>query len=189
MPTWRKAAATTFVAPAEEIQTDGTRYIVRLAEIRDDGVSKGQFVDPADPDPPHTMRWVADLFHIDGTPVLDTEGNVYQHHELTSNRIGKGKTRTAKAREYMEVFLQRELDESEIDDTMSRQLVGKMAVVLFEGKERETQDGTPYTRYSWMKIYPYKRAPAAAGSAPMPQAAAIPPRNLPEQPGELPWNN
>src|SRR6266702_264649 len=119
----------TFVAPAEPIDVNN-KYLVKLAEIKDEGVSK--FADPADADPAHNLRWVFRMATQDKTPILDVEGGPYEHHDYTSNRTGKSKTKTAKARLWAEALLGRPLEDNEIDDSLPMALREKVAVALFE---------------------------------------------------------
>src|SRR6266702_4298259 len=124
-----KPKTTTYVAPSEHIDVN-EKYLVKLSEIKDEGVSK--FADPADGDPSHNLRWVFRMAHMDRTPILDVEGNAYEYHDYTSNRTGKSKTKTAKARLWAEALMGRPLEDGEIDDSLPNALREKVAVCLFE---------------------------------------------------------
>jgi hypothetical protein len=191
----------TYVAPAEPIDPND-KYLVRLMEIKDAGES--QFADAADPDPAHNLLWTFRLHNMDRTPVLDIDLNPYLHTDYTSNRTSKGGRQPAKARLWIEALLGREVDDSEIGDALVQQLINKVAVVLFEEKERTARDGiTKYTKLQILRMSPYKDG--ASQAAPMPQSAAIPPRTpepaaarqpvatapaarTPDPEPELPWN-
>jgi hypothetical protein len=181
-------SGTSYVAPAEAIDVN-QRYLVKLIEIKDEGVS--QFADPADPDPKHNLRWVFQMAHLDRTPIKDVDGNPYEHHDYTSNRTGKGKTKTATARTWMEALLGRPVDDDEIDDSLPRMLQNKVATALFEEKERGGQDGQEsYMRLKILRLNPYKggtSTPAVERTAPPPAPA---PRREPEPVAagsDLPW--
>lgn len=168
----------TFVASAEPIDAN-ERYLVRLMEIKDEGVS--QFADPADADPAHNLRWVFRLHHMDKTPVLNIDGDVYEHHDYTSNRTGKSKSKTAKARQWMEALLGRSVEDGEIDDNLPNLLKDKAAVCLFEEQQKESQTGELYTKLKILRLSPFnanapetkpepkpKPEPVAAGKADLP---------------------
>jgi hypothetical protein len=157
-----------YVASAEPIDPNA-KYLVVLMEIKDEGVS--QFADQADADPPHNLGWTFRLHNMDKTPVLNIDGDVYEHHDFTSNRTGKGGARTAKAREWIEALLGRAVDDGEINDSLPGQLIHKAAVILFETKEVTGRNGETYERLRIMRMSPMKD-----GGQPMPQAAAISPR-------------
>lgn len=148
-----KPKTTTFVAPAEPIDAN-EKYIVRLNEIKDEGVSK--FADPADADPAHNLRWVFGLYHLDKTPVLNIDDEVYEHHDYSSNRTGKSKTQTARARLWIEALLGRPVEDNEINDNLPDLLKDKTAVCLFEEKVVERDDMESYTKLKILRLSPYK---------------------------------
>lgn len=169
-----KPRTTTFVAPAEPIDAND-KYLVKLSEIKDEGVSK--FADPAEVDPPHNLRWVYRLAHMDRTPVLNVDGDVYEHHDYTSNRTGKSKSKTAKARQWIEALLGRPVEDNEITDELPNMLREKVAVCIFEEVEKEREDGEAYTRLKILRLSPYK-AGANGQAVERPQA---PPPPVPQQ--------
>lgn len=176
-----KPKTTTYVAPEEPIDAN-EKYLVRLIEIKDEGVSK--FADPADGDPPHNLRWVFGLYHMDKTAVMNIDGHVYEHHDYTSNRTGKSKSKTAKARMWIEALLGRPVDDSEIDDSIPNLLKDKAAVCLFEEKEVERDDGEAYTKLKILRLSAFRNG--AAPEQPAPKVEA--PKREPVAAGkDLPW--
>jgi hypothetical protein len=184
-----KPKTTTYVAPAEPIDVN-EKYLLKLSEIKDEGTSK--YADPADADPPHNLRWVFRMARLDRDPVLDIDGHVYEHHDYTSNRTGKSKTKTAKARSWAEALMGRPLEDHEIDDSLPVALQEKVAVALFEEVERGGQDGSEtYMKLKILKLSPYK---GGAGQAGQPKAAPAPAPKEPEPvaaaagaKGDEPW--
>jgi len=163
-----KPKTSSYVAPAEPIDAND-KYLLKLSEIKDEGVSK--YADPADADPPHNLRWIFRLAKSDRTPVLDVDGNVYEHHDYTSNRTGKSKSKTAKARLWIEALMGRPLEDSEINDGLPTMLREKVATCLFEEVERESDGGESYMRLRILKLGPYRGQPPkteskAAGDLP-----------------------
>jgi hypothetical protein len=201
--------SSSYVAPQKPIDPNA-KYLVRVREIKDEGVS--QFADAADADPPHNLSWTFALYYMDKTPVLDIDGNVYLHRDYTSNRTGKGGARTAKAREWIEALLGRAIEDSEITASLPDTLLDKIGVILFEVKEASGRDGVAYERLRIMRMSPYKSpqavrdealaegaSPRIAGaamaaatraerSAPMTQAQAVAAVPQPAPADELPWN-
>ena len=175
-----KPKAMTYVMPAEPIDVN-QRYLVKLVEIKDEGVSK--FADPVDDDPAHNLRWVFRLAQLDRTPVLDIDGGAYEHHDYTSNRTGKSKTKTAKARLWAEALLGRPLEDDEIDDNLPNALRNNVATCLFEEVERGGQDGTEaYLKLRILRLSPYRpgaKPDAAPPPKPVPPPAAVANDGLP----------
>lgn len=166
-----KPKSTTYVAPAEPINVN-EKYLLKLSEIKDEGVSK--YADPADADPPHNLRWVFRMARLDRDPILDIDGHVYEHHDYTSNRTGKSKTKTAKARLWAEALMGRPLEDHEIDDSLPVVLQEKVAVALFEEVQRGGQDGSEsYMKLKILRLAPYKGGgtgtPASTRPAPAPK--------------------
>jgi hypothetical protein len=80
----------------------------------------------------------------------------------------------AKGREYANAFYGRELSDEEIDDIadeFDEAIVGKWAMGTFE--VQTTASG--FTKLGVLKLRPLRKTPAA--SRPMPQSAAVPPRD------------
>lgn len=178
-----KPKNTTYVAPAEPIDTN-EKYLVKLSEIKDEGVSK--FADPADADPPHNLRWVFRIAHLDRTPILDIDGGPYEHHDYTSNRTGKSKTKTAKARLWAEALMGRPIEDNEIDDNLPNTLREKVAIALFEEVERGGQDGQEaYLKLRLLRLSPYRGATQTAPTPPAPPAPKAP--ELVTAGANLPW--
>lgn len=150
-----KPKTNSYVAPAEEIDVT-ERYLVKLSEIKDEGVSK--FADAADADPAHNLRWTFRVAHLDRTPILDIDGAPWEHGDYTSNRTGKSKTKTAKARLWAEALMGRQLEDAEIDDSLPVALREKVAVCLFEEIERTSEQGDSYLKLKILKLAPYKGA-------------------------------
>jgi hypothetical protein len=148
-----KPRTTSFVAPAERIDPN-EKYLAKLVEIRDEGVSK--FADAADADPAHNLRWVFRLAKMDRTPILDIDGGAYEHHDYTSNRTGKSKTKTAKARLWAEALMGRPIEDGEVDDKLPGLLQEKVAICLFEEVDRENEAGEAYTKLRILRLAPFK---------------------------------
>lgn len=166
-----------YVPPAEDIEVPA-RYLFRLVKIQDMGISK--FDDPDDPNASHRLRWTFRMGTLNKKPILNANGDPYEHSQYTSNRTGKGK-KTAIARQWIEALLGREVDDSEVGPGLERQLINKVATGAFDGEETTSQEGVVYTRYSIIRLSPYgaeevapapKTAPAKA-NPPMKQAAAV----------------
>lgn len=164
----------TYVAPSEPIDPM-QRYLVKIHNLVDMGVSKF-----APPDKPYNrIRWEFRIAYLDGTPLLDVDGNPFIHFDYTSSKTTKSKM-TSTARTWMEAFLG-PLDDSQIDGQITTRLKEKVAVALFEQKDSGGEDGTEaYTRLSIIKLAPFtglKNAPtqnmqAAAEATASRQAAA-----------------
>jgi hypothetical protein len=159
--------STTYVAPAEPIDVM-QRYLVKVADLQDQGVSKF-----APPDKPYSrIRWVFRMAHLDGTPILDIDGNAYEHYDYTSSKTSKGGM-TATARLWMEALLG-PLEDSEIDGQIVGRLKDKVAIALFE--ERVSEQGEEVSqRIKILKLAQYtgkKSATAAAQQAVEAQQAA-----------------
>jgi hypothetical protein len=154
--------ATSYVAPAEPIDVN-QRYLVRVTNWEDLGVSK--YADPTKPGPPpHRIRWIFRIGKLDGTPILDVDGNPYEHWDYTSNKTTKG-NKTATARLWMEAFLG-PLEDSEIDGRILDRLKGKVALALFEEVVSDGQDGQEATsRLRILRLAAYR----PKGAAPKPE--------------------
>ena len=163
-----------YVPPAEPIDIN-QRYLLRLVGLEDAGVSK--FADPDDPNPTHRIRWTFRMATLDGAPILDTEGNPYEHYDYTSNKTSKGK-KTAQARLWMEALVGRALEDDEIDGQIASRIKGEVAVALFEEVQAGGDGTDEYTRLRILRLGPYKAAAgsarnAAPAPAPRRQAAAV----------------
>lgn len=171
-----------YVPPEEDIEANtGRQYLVRPLDIHDEGVS--QFADPADSNPSHNIRWTFSV-HDPETRVamLNTEGTVFEHTDYTSSRTGRGRSQTAKARDWMEALMGRELADEEINDDLTPQLLKCAAVAIFETKQRTSRTGETYDKLFIEKLYPYrapKRAAQPAAPRPAPAARAAAPAELP----------
>jgi hypothetical protein len=173
---------TTFVAPEEPIDVN-QKYLVRLIEIKDEGVSK--YADPAKDDPEHNLRWVFGLYHMDKTAVMNIDGHMYEHHDYSSSRTGKSKSKTAKARLWIEALLGRPVDDGEIDDSLPNLLKDKAAVCLFEEEEKERDGGETYMKLKILKLSPYRSNSATPADPPAPKPE---PKPEPVAAGkDLPW--
>lgn len=180
-----KPKTSTYVAPAEAIDVND-KYLIKLADIKDEGVSP--FADPADVDPPHNLRWVFRLAHMDRTPIRNVDGDAFEYHDYTSNRTGKSKSKTAKARDWAEALMGRPLEDNEIDDDLPNKLRDKVAVCLFEEKERTSNTGESYMKLKILRLSPYR----ANGQAAEPARPAPAPERKPEPVAasagaDLPW--
>lgn len=174
---WSKPGSNeVFVAAAEEIEAgNGQQYLWRPIGINDAGV--GQFADPADPNPPHQIKWDGFLYHVeDRTAILDIEGNPFVHVDWSSSRTGKGRTQTARARMLMEALIGRELEDHEINDELTKKLLDCVAVVIFESSEKTSRSGETYMKLRIDKAFPYRpRTAAVVAAGAVPPVAAPPP--------------
>lgn len=163
-----KPATTTYVAPAEPIDVM-QRYLVKVADLVDQGVSKFAPTDK----PYNRIRWVFRMAHLDGTPILDIDGNAYEHYDYTSSKTSKGKEgKVATARLWMEALLG-PLEDAEIDGQITNRLKDKVAVALFEEKEVESEYGTEVTqRIRILKLAPYVKGTATVAKAAAEREAA-----------------
>jgi hypothetical protein len=179
---WSKPGSTeVFVAPEEEIEADnGKQYLWRPISITDAGV--GQFADPADPDPAHSMKWDGYLYRPeDRSAIMNVEGHPYVHQDWTTSRTGKGRTQTARARMFMEALMGRDLEDSEINDELTAKLLECIAVVIFSSSEKTSRSGESYFKLKIDKAFPYRPKTAAAPVAARPAArtSARPSADLP----------
>jgi hypothetical protein len=97
-------------------------------------------------------------------PVLDVDGNPYEHYDYTSSKTSKGKEgKVATARLWMESLLG-PLDDSEIDSQITERLKEKVAVALFEdrGSSDENEGMEVTQRIKILKLAPYVKGAAAA---------------------------
>jgi hypothetical protein len=159
---------TSYVAPAEPIDVM-SRYLVKVADLVDQGVSKFAPVDK----PYNRIRWVFRMAHLDGSPILDVDGNAYEHYDYTSSKTSKGKEgKVATARIWMEALLG-PLEDSEIDGQITNRLKEKVAVALFEEREAGGEDGSEVTqRLRILKLAPYVKGSASVAKAERERAAA-----------------
>lgn len=159
-----------YVAPAEPIDVN-QRYLLKVADLVDQGVSK--YADPADPNPTHRIRWVFRMATTDGSPILDIDGNPYEHFDYTSNKTSKGKTKTAQARLWMEALLG-PLEDEDIDASIVQRLKGKVAVALFEELPRQDDSGNEIDgRLRILRLTPFKGKAAPAPKAPQPEPELV----------------
>lgn len=159
---------TSYVAPAEPISVDD-KYLVKLVAITDEGISS--YADPAKPDPEHSLLWTFRMAKMDRTPILNIDGDPYEFSDWSSNKTGKSKTKTAKAREWAEALMGRSLENSEIDDELPVKLQEKVAVCLFFEQDRETQGGEAYKKLKILRLAPYKAGAPEPVAAPAPRVA------------------
>jgi len=154
------------------------RYLVRLVSIHDEGVSK--FADQSKAgEPEHSIRWVFRVARMDKMPLLNVDNTAFELWQWTSNRTGKdpaGKTPTAKARAWAEALLGRQVEDEEIARSgFEQQLINRVAVCLFDSKQRTYTDGTGQeqtaTRYNIMRLSPWQEQAPASTTAPAPAAA------------------
>lgn len=161
---FQQPKTTTYVAPATPIDVN-QRYLVKVDELIDLGVSK--FPQPNDdPDnPTHRIQWKFLLADMNGNKILDVEGAPYRHHDYTSSKTGKSNKaggKTATARLWMEALFGKALEDDEIGPDIANQLRGKSAVALFEEQEKETRDGEAYTAIKILRLSPRKVSTTAA---------------------------
>jgi hypothetical protein len=156
---------TTYVAPADPIDVN-QRYLVRVVDLVDQGVSK--YADPADTNPAHRIRWVFRMGQLDGTPILDMDGQAYEHFDYTSNKTSKGKTHPAQARLWMEAFLG-PLEDEDITANIHERLKDKVAVALFEEVTRGDDEGVEQTaRIRILRLSPYTKTKPVPKPVPQP---------------------
>ena len=158
---------TTYVAPATPIDVN-QRYLLRVEELIDLGPSK--FPNPGDdPDnPTHRIQWKFQIADMQGNKILDIDGNPYRHYDYTSSKTGKSTKaggKTATARMWMEALFGKSLEDEEIGPDIATELRGKVAVALFEEKEKESNSGEAYTQLRILRLSPRK----ADASAPEPK--------------------
>lgn len=167
-------SATTYVAPPSNLSLDD-RYLFKVIKIEDQGVSK--YADPTKGENHHDIRWEFNVAQADSkTPIFDPEGNPWVFVDYTTSKIGKNPKSgmVAKARLWIEAFLGRSVEDEEAAACGPAQLVGKYAVGFFEEKERESQDGTPYTKLAIMRLSPFR---PGQKSEPKPEPPPPPPSN------------
>lgn len=180
-------STTTYVAPEEEIESNtGRQYLVRPVEIKDDGVS--QFADPADANPQHNIRWTFTLHDPDTrVAILNIDGAPYEHIDFTSSRTGRGRSNVARAREWMEALMGRDLEDGEINDALTEELLKHAALAIFESQEKTSKTGEPYLKLRIDKMFPYRpkrsSTPAPAAAAPASRQATRPAAGK----DDLPW--
>lgn len=165
---------TQYVAPEEPIDVN-QRYLVRVTEIIDMGITKY----PKTPDDKtRRFQWHFRLGHLDGTPVLDLDGNPFEHYDYTSSKTTKAKTaggKTATARLWIEALFGRALEDDEITQETSKQVLNKVAVALFEEKGNDGDDNQGQEQSSGIRILrlsPYKKGSAAQAATATRGAAA-----------------
>lgn len=145
-----------YVAPAEPIDVM-QRYLVRVVEIVDLGPTQFPRAG-ADPNKPvRRFAWHFRLGHLDGTPVLDIDGNPYIHVDYSNSTTTRAKTAsgtTATARLWLEALMGRELEDNEIPNA-STAVINKVAVALLEERESGGQ--------RIVKLQAHKGAAAEAG--------------------------
>lgn len=156
----------TYVAPATPIDVN-QRYLVKVYELIDLGPTK--FPQPGDDpnNPTHRIQWDFLLADANGNKILDVEGNPYHHFDYTSSKTGKPKKAggtTATARLWMEALFGKPLESGEIGADIAAQLRGKTAAVLFEEKEKHSQDGEPYMALQILRMSPRKAAAVTAAA-------------------------
>lgn len=164
-----KPKTSTWVAPEEPIDPT-LRYIVRLVDLTDTGISK--FADPNEADPAHSLLWTFRLYKTDKTPILDVDGNPYEMWAYTSSKTGKGRGKVARAREWIEALLGRCIEDDEITDDLPEQIKNKTALALFEERTWDRDDGTTGTGLKILKLAPYK-AENKNGNKPMPERETV----------------
>ncbi len=191
-----KTTGVTYVAPAQPIDVD-QRYLVKVVELADVGVSKFQKPDVRPGEEVHRIQWKFHMADIQGNKVLDIDGNPYIHIDYTNNTTGRGTT-TATARLWFEALFGKPLEDNEISGAaIANEVRGKTAVVLFEEKQKTDDGGQPYTSLSILKMSP-RKAGAAMVAAEETKAAADNAQATvnraraavaepPESDGELPW--
>ncbi len=163
------AKTTSYVAPAEPIDID-QRYIYKLVDLQDQGVSK--FADPAKNETFHNIQWTMHVA-VHGTKevIYNVDGEPWEHVEYTTSKTGKNPKNgmIAKARLWIEAFLGHSVEDEEITPDLPSMLLGKYASGFFEEKEVEAQDGSTYTKLKILKLSPLK---ATGQAAEKPKAAA-----------------
>ncbi len=173
---------TTYVAPEDPIDVN-LRYLVKVTELVDLGPSK--YPQPTDDpnNPTHRIQWKFRMAAPDGSggwnPVLNTDGDPYEHYDYTSSKTGKSTRaggKTATARQWIEALYGRALDEDEVIAQRSNfhnLLREKVAVALFEEKEAGGEDGQEsYMRLRILRLSPYKPRTKAEVAAAEQTAAA-----------------
>lgn len=164
-------STTTFVAPADPINVN-QRYLVKVVDLIDRGIAKWPADNATLPNPVHRIRWVFRMANQDGTPVLDLDGNAYEHFDGTSSKTSKGKTRTATSRLWMEALLGPLEDHEVANPNITQRLKGKVAVALFEEVDSIGQDGTEvYSRIRILRLSPYNKSAAATAVTEQKEAA------------------
>lgn len=163
---------TLFVAPAEPIDVD-QRYLVKVAKIEDEGVSK--FADPAKGEKFHNLRWHFRVAHSDTKEaILNAEGDAWEHVQWTTSKTGRnpnGAGMTATARLWMEALLGRPVEDDELESRSitADMLINKVASCIFEEKEAENQQGEAYTKLVILRLSPFRAEAAKPKPAPKPE--------------------
>src|SRR3954468_1045099 len=137
-----KTNTVTYVAPAEPIDVD-QKYLVKVEELTDVGVSQFQKPDVKPGEEVHRIQWKFIMADMNGKKILDIDGNAYRHYDYTNNTTGRGTT-TATARLWFEALLGKPLEDDEIGPNIANEIRGKTAVALFESKEQTGSDGHTY---------------------------------------------
>lgn len=159
----RRPESSSFALTIESSFDETHSYRVKLYEIeeRESQFGKGNF-----------LFWKMNVYKEDGTVFLDTrdDGGAFELWASTSDSTfaNPNTGQRAKARQYAEAFMGRELTDNEINDMIdqgfSEALVGKIAIGSFEISHNEQGD-----RLQVVKLRP-DRAPART---PMPQQQAV----------------
>lgn len=167
---------TSYVAPAEPIDID-QRYIFKLVELEDQGVSK--FADPAKNETFHNIQWTMHVAHYATKEVVfNVDKEPWEHVEYTTSKTGKNPKNgmIAKARLWIEAFLGHAVEDDEITPDLPSLILNKYASGFFEEKEVEAQDGSLYTKLKILKLSPLKASGVAAEkpkAEPKPQPVAV----------------
>lgn len=147
---------TKYVAPQEPIDID-QRYIFKLVNLEDQGVSK--FADEAKGETYHNIQWTFYVAHQETRKaVMNVDGEPWEHIEYTTSKTGKNPKNglVAKARLFIEALLGHSVEDDEITADLPQTLIGKYGSGFFEEKEMESQTGETYTKLKILKLGPYR---------------------------------
>lgn len=159
-----QAPSSGFRPPEQGIEI-GVRYLMEVRSIEDMGEETNpQYIKNGKPHRKLLWKWRM-CREDDRNTLTDVEGAEYLFWEWTSNKLGKGKGKTAKAREIMEAIYQRELTDQEAHAIDPEQLVGGLVVVIFTDPEEEGDKPVIFSRKAWRE----------ATENPAPQSAPPPP--------------
>lgn len=162
---------TVYAAPQKPIDID-QRYLVKVAQIVDEGISK--YADPSKGEKFHNLRWHFRVASADTKePILTTDGEPWEHVQWTTSKTGKnpnGAGMTATARLWMEALLGRLVEDDELDAKAitADMLIGKVASCLFENKVTVSQEGESTTKLAILRLTPY-RGEGAVKPKPVPK--------------------
>jgi hypothetical protein len=129
-------------------------YVVRVAGLRDSGLKKqhDKYKEQAAagiPEErmvgvPHNIVWTFELFHMDGSPVMDAEEAAYRHRENTSDATSLRGQQPAKAGTWILALTGRDPETFSSSGELERAVIGSTGLVRFDQKTTMV-NGAPRT--------------------------------------------